>query len=292
MRFLALLILLLTGVASAPAATTALIVIGLTADEKDAALWRVEAEEARTALLARGVPTNNITLLTGDNNQPVTRDSLLAAMAKTQTATGAAGECWILLLGHSAPSRDGSPAFQLRGPRLSAGDLHDALAAFTGPTYVLLGTELSSDYLPLLKTLPQCNAVAASNGPMTPRFTGFWVDALKANPKATFTQLADGAAKQVVSYYKDNSLAQGETASLLSGQEIQEPPFKNGAAGPAASATAPANRANSATTARPAPTVKPAPATSLNVNRGSGRSAGINGTLLELREPPVRVAVS
>ncbi len=239
MRYFAIFLFFLAGLGPATAATTALIVVGLTADEKDTTLWRVTADEIRAGLVARGVAAPNITILSADGGSPVTRDGLLAAMAKIQTASGKDGECWVVLLGHSAPGRDGAPAFQLRGPRLTAGDLHDALAGFTGPTYVLLGTELSTDYLTLLKTLPHCTAVAASNGPMTPRFTGFWADELSANPKATFAQLAFAAAAHVATYYKDGGLAQSENASLLAGQDIYEAPFADLPGAAPAATTAP-----------------------------------------------------
>jgi hypothetical protein len=224
MPFLAVL-LALAGVLSAHAAATALIVVGLTANESDAAQGQQMAAQARAGLVARGLAPENIFLLTATGDQPVARDNVLAAFAKAKVSAGANDACWVLLFGHSAPGRDALPAFQLRGPRFSVTDLHDALAAFAGPTDVLLGTELSSDYLPVLKTLPHCTAVAATAGPTTPRFPEFWVEALTANPKATFTELATTAATRVAAYYKEESLAQGETAQLLAAQKIQDVPL-------------------------------------------------------------------
>jgi len=224
MRLLAV-IFALAGVLSVHAASTALIVVGLTANETDAALWQRLAGQARTGLTARGFAPENINLLAATDGQPVTRDNVLAALTKIRTSTGADDSSWILFFGHSAPGRDGQPAFQLRGPRLTATDMGDALAGFSGPTYVLFGTEQSSDYLTALKSLPHCTAIAASNGPMSPRFPEFWVDALNANPKATFVELAAIAADRVVSYYKEQSLAQAESSSLLAEQVIKDAPF-------------------------------------------------------------------
>jgi len=224
MRFLAV-IFALAVVLSVHAASTALIVVGLTANETDAALWQRLAGQARTGLAARGLAPENITLIAATGNEAVTRDNVLAAMAKIRANAGADDASWILFLGHSAPGRDGQPAFQVRGPRLTAADMADGLAGFAGPTYVLFGTEQSSDYLSALKSLPHCTAIAASNGPMLPRFPEFWIDALNANPKATFAELATTAADRVVAYYNEQKLAQSENASLLAEQAIKEAPF-------------------------------------------------------------------
>ena len=143
MRFVAVM-LALTGVLAVHAASTAFIIVGLTANESDAALWQRLAGQARTGLVARGFTPQNIILLASADSQSVTRDSVLAAIAKAKADAKPEDLCWLLLLGHSAPGRDGAPVFQLRGPRLTATDLHDALADFPGQTFVFLGSEQSS----------------------------------------------------------------------------------------------------------------------------------------------------
>jgi transglutaminase-like putative cysteine protease len=217
-------LLAFTAALTTQAAPSALVVVGLTASETDSAQWLRLANQTRTGLIARGFAADNIAVLATNGTQTVTRESVLAALANAKTNAGK-DACWVVLLGHSAPGRDDLPAFQVRGPRLTATDLHDALADFAGPTFVLFGTETSGDYLPALKSLPNCTAVAATTGPMSPRFPEFWVEALAANAQATFAELAAAAADRVASYYKDESLAQGENAVLLAEQKIQEAPF-------------------------------------------------------------------
>ncbi|MBW8781791.1 MAG: DUF3857 domain-containing protein [Verrucomicrobia bacterium] len=237
------LLLFLVSVASA--APSALIVIGLTANETDAALWSRLADRTRLQLAARGIPADRITVLASAEGAPVTRERILASLTTTARDVGADDDCWLILFGHSAPARDSQPAFQVRGPRLTATDLQSALAAIAGHSLVVLNTSQSGGYLPFLKNLPNCTAIAATAGigeTGVPRFPEIWVDALAETPAAPFTTLAARAAERVDAFYTTNGLAQVESARLLAGpdREILSAPFGvTAASAPAAVSASP-----------------------------------------------------
>jgi hypothetical protein len=236
--------LLLFLVSFASAAPSALIVVGLTANETDATLWSRLADRTRIQLAARGIPADRITVLVSAEGAPVTRDRILSSLTTTARGVGADDDCWLILFGHSAPARDNQPAFQVRGPRLTATDLQTALAAIPGRSLVVLNTSQSGGYLPFLKTLPNCTALAATaevGETGVPRFPEIWVDALAETPAAPFATLAARAADRVDAFYTTNGLAQVESARLLAGadREILSAPF--GVTAAATSAVAPAS---------------------------------------------------
>lgn len=205
------------------AASTALVVIGNTGAEADLETYLRMAADTRSALIERGVADVQVL------SDKVTRESLLAAIKETGTKAGADGEFWLVLLGHSGKTTNGDPAYQVRGPRATAQDLRTALDEVSATKYVVIATERSGAFLPFLE-MPNGSVVAAtmSEGQINqPRFQEHWVAALKAAPKASFTEIAAGAAARVEADYKNQGLVQGENARLLvaGNPEILEPPF-------------------------------------------------------------------
>jgi hypothetical protein len=224
-RWIALLIALTAAGAtlssSATAATRALIVIGLTADAEHAARLRAQAEAARQGFLLRGFAAANLQLLAPADGAPVKRDAILAAFKATAALATPEDETWILLLGHSAAGRDGTPAFQVSGPRVSANDLAGAVGALPGKKFVVVATAKSGGFLPPLLALPGVEAVAATaeSGEINePRLAETWVAALTARPWADFRELATEAATRVAASYERESLAPGEHAQIIDRQ--------------------------------------------------------------------------
>lgn len=247
LRLLLVSLVLLPGVsASEHAAPRAVIVVGLTANESQAARLNETAASLREGFLARGLTADAIATLAPSAGAPLRRDTVLSALAPVS-----AGETWIVLLGTAAPGRDGRPAFQLSGPRLTADDLAKTVAALPGKKFVVVATSASGGFLPPLLALPDVEATAATadSGEISePRFAGFWAEALVAQPHASFGELAAAAADRVAAYYGEHSLAQSETARLIdhAAGKIIEAPFA--AAGTASASPAAANSA-------PAPSV-------------------------------------
>jgi transglutaminase-like putative cysteine protease len=207
-------LLLLFATAALHAAPRAIIVTGISANETQAARLAAIAATARQGLLARGFADASILTLAPVPGAPLRRDAVLAALAPAADAS----ETWLVLLGTSAPARDGQPAFQLSGPRLTATDLASAVAALPGKKFVVVATSASGGFLPSLLALPDVEAVAATaeNGEINePRFAEFWAEALVGRPDAPFPALAAEAATRVAAFYTSQSLAQGENARLI-----------------------------------------------------------------------------
>jgi len=205
---------------SSPANATprALIVIGLTVDAEHATRLREQAEAARQGFLLRGFAAANIQLLAPADGAPVKRDAILAAFKTTSAVAASDDETWILLLGHSAAGRDGLPAFQVSGPRLSANDLAGAVGALPGKKFVVVATAKSGGFLPPLLALPGVAAVAATaeSGEINePRLAETWVVVLRGRPWADFRELATEAATRVAASYERESLAPGEHAQII-----------------------------------------------------------------------------
>jgi transglutaminase-like putative cysteine protease len=206
---------LLLSTGSLHSAPRAVIVTGLSANETQAARLAALAATAREGLLARGLPAASILTLAPAPGAPLRRDAVLAALAP---ASSPATETWLILLGTSAPARDGQPAFQLSGPRLTATDLASAVSALPGKKFVVVATSASGGFLPPLLALPDVEAVAATaeSGEINePRFAEFWAETLVARPDAPFAALAAEAATRVAAFYASQSLAQGENARLI-----------------------------------------------------------------------------
>ena len=211
LRFLLLLFFAAGVIQASP---RAFIVLGLSANETQAARLAAIATTTREGLLARGLPADSIHTLAPAPGEPLRREAILAALAPDSAIT----ETWLVLLGTSASARDGQPAFQVSGPRLTAADLASALTALPGQKFVVIATSASGGFLPPLLALPDVEAAAATadRGEISePRFAEFWAETLVARPSADFAALAAEAATRVAAFYNSQSLAQGENARLI-----------------------------------------------------------------------------
>jgi transglutaminase-like putative cysteine protease len=244
LRLLLVSLVVLAGfLAPGSAAPRAVIVVGLSAGETQAARLNATAATLREGFQARGFSPSAITIL-GTSGVRLKRADVLAGLKPTAPDD----ETWIVLLGTSA-SRGGELSFQVSGPRVTATDLTAAVKALPGHTFVVIATPASGGFLPPLLALPGVDAVAATadSGEINEtRFAEAWTESLVATPKASFAELADAAAKRVESFYESSSLAQGEHARLIdrTAGRIIEAPFSK----PAAPAPTPAG-----TPAGPAP---------------------------------------
>jgi hypothetical protein len=193
----------------------AIIVVGLAADEEQAARFVKQADELNRAFQLRGVGPTAIQIVRAGPGGTVTRDTVLAAF---HPFTPPSEETWIVLLGHAAVNRAGQPAFQVTGPRLAATDFATAVGALPGNKFVVVGTTMSGGFLASLAAKPEIEAVAATNdtGEINePRFAQNWADALAAKPEANFAALASDATARVQAFYHEHGLAQGEHARLI-----------------------------------------------------------------------------
>jgi hypothetical protein len=236
LRLLLVSLVVLAGfLAPGSAAPRAVIVVGLSAGETQAARLNATAATLREGFQARGFSPSSITIL-GTSGVRLKRADVLAGLKPTAPDD----ETWIVLLGTSA-SRGGELSFQVSGPRITATDLTAAVKALPGHTFVVIATPASGGFLPPLLALPGVDAVAATadSGEINEtRFAEAWTESLVATPKASFAELADAAAKRVESFYESSSLAQGEHARLIdrTAGRIIEAPFSK----PAAPAPTPA----------------------------------------------------
>jgi hypothetical protein len=195
------------------AAPHAIIVVGLTAGDLATKRLEDQAGLIRQALLGRGISPDNITVL--GPRPPVKREALLQTLVAEKENLE---ETWIVLLGTVAPGRDGAPAFQLSGPRLSAEDFTRTIAALPGNKKVVVATSLGAGFIRPLQSIPAIEAVAATRkaGEVNePYFAEAWASALQADPQAKFAVLAQAAAGKVAQHYAELNLAQPEHAQLL-----------------------------------------------------------------------------
>jgi hypothetical protein len=200
--------------------SSALIVTGLSGSSQNTEEFRQLAADTRVALEKRGIA--HVEVL----DQNVTRDAVLAKLRAVQA--GADDEFWLVLYGVSAPGRDGKPAFQVRGQRLTAGDLKAALDAIPARQSIFIGTSDSGDFVPLLMAPHRDVLAATASGESDqPRFAEAWVQALSANPAEKFHALAARAADAVDAEYRNQGLVQIEHARLADagGAKVLEPPF-------------------------------------------------------------------
>ena len=184
----------------------------------------------------RGLPSSAITVLGASSGERLRRDTVLAALKPT-AKSAADDETWIILLGTSA-ARGGEPSFQ--SPALASPPPTSPLRSepFRVAPSSSSPPPRAADFLPSLLALPQVEAVAATadSGEVNEtRFAEAWAESLVATPKATFTELADSAAKRVETFYESASLAQGEHARLIdrvAGRIIEAPFAKSAAPAP------------------------------------------------------------
>jgi transglutaminase-like putative cysteine protease len=200
----------------AQAASQALIVVGLTGSETDRDNFVSIADQVRKGLVQRGFKPETITTLGTDAKNKISREAILKAIQSTAGSLQTADDFWLILLGHSGRASDNQPAFQVKGTRLTAGDLQGALRGLKARQTIFIGTENGAAYIPLLKNdrsliLAATDAEGEIN---QPRFPEKWAAALSENPTWTPVQVAARASQLVEKEYESNMLAQGENAKL------------------------------------------------------------------------------
>ncbi|MFA7345167.1 MAG: transglutaminase domain-containing protein [Terrimicrobiaceae bacterium] len=206
------------------ASSSALIVTGLSGSSQNTEEFARLAAETKRLLAERGIPADQIGVLGGKVDRETVLQKLRAAAAGS-----ADDDFWLVLFGHGGKARGGAPAFQISGPRLTAGDLKSALDAIPARQYVFIGTGASGAFLPLLQNSRRVvlSATKEDGESDLPRLPAEWVNAFSENPKAAFPRIAARAAELVGEKYKNENLAQGEHARLadpVTGT-ILAPPF-------------------------------------------------------------------
>ena len=214
-------VLLLAAESQSTATSSALIVTGLAGGASNTEEIHRLATETKNALVQRGIPAERVEVLEGK----VTRDLVLE---KLKNASAIDGEFWLVLYGFSAPTKDGQPAFQISGPRLSASDLKSALDAIASRQFVFLGTSDSGGYLPMLQGQNRAVLAATKEGENDwPRLPNAWVHALAQQPAASFRAIAAKASADVATEYEQTQLAQTEHGRFADAKTsgILEAPF-------------------------------------------------------------------
>jgi hypothetical protein len=224
-------------------ASRAVIVTGLSGSAENTEEFAQLAADTRRLLIARGFPADKVLVL-DTRVARVTRDQVLQSLKPAADDT-AADEFWLVLYGHSGISRGGVPAFQVSGPRLTADDLKGALDAIPSRQFVLIGTESSGGFLPVLRSARRTVVSATKEEGQSdqPRFPDKWVEAFGENPKAAFAWIAARAAALVDDEYRNSGLVQTESARLADPGTgaILEPPFGQNLAAPAETPAPPAD---------------------------------------------------
>ena len=217
------------------AAQRALIVTGLSGSSENEEDFQQLATNTKQLLVARGFPADQVVVLTD-----ATRDAILRAL-KPAANPGDGDEFWLVLFGHSGVSQGGVPAFQVHGPRFTATDMKSALDAMPGKQFVMIGTNSSGGFLPVLqdKRRTIVSATKEEGQYDQPRFPEQWVAAFGENPKAPFAWIAARASALVDQLYQNEGIVETETARLadpVTGT-ILEPPFGQNLAAPAETPT-------------------------------------------------------
>ncbi len=228
---------------SIQAASRGLIVTGLSGSSANTEEFQRLALETKRLLGERGVQMANVEILDGNSG----RDTILKKLDDARARLTPGDEFWLVLYGHSGKAAGGVPAFQIKGPRLTAADLKTALDPITARQIVFIGTSGSGAFLPLLQN-ERRTVIAATNGDGEsdqPRYPEAWLAAFTENPQAAVPWIAARAAFLVDAQYHSSQLAQLEHARLadpVTGK-ILEPPFGLDPAtvsGPAPGVTSPA----------------------------------------------------
>jgi hypothetical protein len=196
----------------------------LAGSPENAAEFNRIALETKRLLIERGFPADKIEVLS-DN---VSRAAILDRLGRLK-GSAADDEFWLVLVGNGGRTQGDMPAFQVRGPRLTAEDLQTALDSIPGRQFVFLAASDSGAFLPILKDSRRTvlSATTESGEEDWPRFPGAWLEAFAENPKASMVHIAARAAALVEQEYVTNSLAQVEHSRLadpVTGT-ILEPPF-------------------------------------------------------------------
>lgn len=210
---------------TAPAAeSSALIVIGLSPSADDASEFLSLAAKAKSALVERGFAESRVEIL----HEKVTRELILQKLRAVTLSTN--DEFWLVLLGFNGRAADGSPAFQVSGPRLTAPVLRAALDGIPARQFIYLGLGNGGNFIPELKRDHRTilSGTQAEGEPDVPRFTQAWLTEFAKTPHADLAEVAVRAAKQIDEDYTVKKMAQTEHACLFdpaSGQ-VLAPPFE------------------------------------------------------------------
>ena len=184
--------LVLGGFSAVHAAPRGLIVTGLSGSSANTEEFQRLALETKRLLGERGVPLANIEIIDGNAG----REAILKKLADAGPQLAPDDEFWLVLYGHSGKSAGGVPAFQIKGPRLTAADLKSALDPLPARQVVLVGTSGSGAFLPLLQN-ERRTVIAATQGEGEsdqPRYPDAWVAAFTENPRAAVPWIAARAA--------------------------------------------------------------------------------------------------
>lgn len=205
------------------AAPAALIVTGMSPSDDGAAKFLSLATNTKNLLVQRGFLESRVEIL----HKNVTRELVLQKLRAVNVATN--DEFWLVLYGISGRTRGNQPAFQVRGPRLTAADLKIALDAIPARQFVFIGTGDSGGFLPMVQAARRTvlSATREEGEPDLPRFLDAWVKAFGNNPHAPFKVLAAQAAADVAADYPARHLAQDEHSLLADPAtgKILDPPF-------------------------------------------------------------------
>jgi hypothetical protein len=220
------------------ASQNALIIIGTTGGPAVTTDLTSAAQDIHDGFLQRGFAPDAVEILKAQTpGNKITADLVLQSLKKRQTLA-ATDELWVILLGFSGHSEEGTPAFQVSGPRLTAPSLKLALDSIPARQFILVGTSDSGSFVPILlaKNRSVLAATREEGEIDLPRFPENWAAALKENPRADWKEIAARAAELTEKEYADNSLAESEHARLGDPETgaILEAPFGVGASAPAA----------------------------------------------------------
>ncbi|MBT64148.1 MAG: hypothetical protein CML13_13150 [Puniceicoccaceae bacterium] len=220
---------LMTSIQMVAGASSAVIVTGMVGNEQADVKYAEMVVQARQALQARGIESDQIETLGGTSNKTADRETILKTIASLSAGLTETDEFWLILLGHSGLGRRDVPEFQIRGPRLSAVDLAEVLEAIRAKQVIFIGTARSGAYIPYLAhgNRDVLTATTEAGELNVPRFPEFFITALAEAPSDSLHQLAATAAQRLRSYLESVSLAQGEHARLYDAVrgEILAAPF-------------------------------------------------------------------
>jgi hypothetical protein len=217
-RHLGLALILCLGALEWPASAAphALIIVGSTGSVSIGDDLAQSGATIKGALIQRGFDASAVDLVVAPPGGPkVTRDAVLAQL-KAEQGLASSDEFWLVLLGFGGRTADGSPAFQVSGPRVTVADLKAALDAIPARQYVFIGTSDSGAFVaPLLKARRDVLSATAEEGEIDlPRFPGNWAQSLAADPHGSWKKIAAAASDATNKAYDTNGLALGEHARL------------------------------------------------------------------------------
>jgi hypothetical protein len=192
------------------AATRVLILSGLAGDQKESDRLNDERQRLAQDFAARGISPADVQQA-GD----LPRADILAKLANAAGALHADDTFWLVLLGHST-MRDDGPVFEVHGPRLTAPDLKTALAAIPARQYIVITTEASGGFIPVLAAPNRIVLTATEpSGELNESvFADAFDLALKDPQNRSLLQLARAASLNVHKYYDQNGLVLTEHAML------------------------------------------------------------------------------